>query len=197
MDQSLPQDENKIIAERRQKLALLREAGPAFPNDFKPDSSALALHALFDAKEPADLEALNHVVKLAGRMMLRRGMGKASFASLKDNGSAIQIYVQQESVGEEVYAAFKKFDLGDILGVEGSMFKTRTGELTIKVTTLRLLVKSLRPLPDKFHGLADQEIKYRQRYLGLIADDETRKAFLTRSTIIAELRRFFSGHDFL
>jgi lysyl-tRNA synthetase class 2 len=197
MDDSLPPDENKIIAERRLKLASLRAAGPAFPNDFKPDSSAAALHAEFDDKEPADLEALNHVVKLAGRMMLRRGMGKASFASLKDNGSTMQIYVQQESVGEEVYAAFKKFDLGDILGVEGSMFKTRTGELTIKVTRLRLLVKSLRPLPDKFHGLADQEIKYRQRYLGLIADDETRKAFLTRSSIIAELRRFFADHAFL
>ncbi len=197
MDDSLPPDENKIIAERRLKLASLRAAGPAFPNDFKPDSSAAALHAEFDGKEPDDLEALNHVVKLAGRMMLRRGMGKASFASLKDNGSTMQIYVQQESVGEEVYAAFKKFDLGDILGVEGSMFKTRTGELTIKVTRLRLLVKSLRPLPDKFHGLADQEIKYRQRYLGLIADDETRKAFLTRSSIIAELRRFFAGHAFL
>jgi lysyl-tRNA synthetase class 2 len=197
MDQTLPPDENKIIAERRLKLTALRQSGPAFPNDFRPDSSAAALHAQFDAKEPAELEALNHVVKLAGRMMLRRGMGKASFASLKDNGHTMQIYVQQESVGQEAYAAFKKFDLGDILGVEGSMFKTRTGELTIKVTSVRLLVKSLRPLPDKFHGLADQEIKYRQRYLGLIADDATRKSFLTRSTIIAELRRFFASHDFL
>jgi lysyl-tRNA synthetase class 2 len=197
MDQTLPPDENKIIAERRLKLAELRSLGPAFPNDFKPDTSARVLHSDLDELEPEQLDAKAVTATLAGRMMTRRVMGRAAFATLKDNGVTIQIYVQRDALGDESYAQFKKFDLGDILGVAGVMFKTQTGELTIKVTSLRLLVKSLRPLPDKFHGIADQEIKYRQRYLSLIADDATRNTFLTRSAVIKELRRFFGDHDFL
>jgi lysyl-tRNA synthetase class 2 len=197
MDQTLPPDENKIIAERRNKLAELRKLGPAFPNDFKPDTAALDLHARLDAIEPEELETQGVAATLAGRMMTRRVMGRAAFATLKDNGTTIQIYVQKHVIGEDAYAHFKKFDLGDILGVSGTMFKTQTGELTINVTSLRLLVKSLRPLPDKFHGVADTEIKYRQRYLGLIADDATRATFVTRSNVISELRRFFSAHGFL
>ncbi|HEX2605125.1 MAG TPA: OB-fold nucleic acid binding domain-containing protein, partial [Oxalicibacterium sp.] len=178
-DNAAPQlDENKIIAERRAKLAALRAQGVAFPNDFRPQHKAADLHAQYDGKSREELEANPVTVVAAGRMMLRREAGKkAAFATLQDASGPradgrIQIYVTLDNTGEAAMAALHGYDLGDILGVSGTLFKTKTDELTVKVTELRLLTKSLRPLPDKFHGLADQETKYRQRYVDLITSEE-------------------------
>ena len=182
-----PQDENKIIAERRAKLSTLREQGVAFPNDFRPQHKAADLHEKYDGKTREELEAEPVTVTLAGRMMLKREAGKkAAFATLQDASGAkadgrIQIYATLDLTGEAAMAALHHYDLGDILGVSGTLFKTKTDELTIKVTELRLLTKSLRPLPDKFHGLADQETKYRQRYVDLIMNEETRRTFKART----------------
>ncbi|KAF1019488.1 MAG: Lysine--tRNA ligase [Paracidovorax wautersii] len=195
-------DDNQLIAERREKLKALRTAqaegkGVAFPNDFKPADRAAALLAAHDATEPEALEAANVAVSVAGRMMLKRVMGKASFATVQDATSRIQLYVTRDAVGEDVYADFKRWDLGDIVGAEGTLMKTKTGELSIKVTTLRLLTKSLRPLPDKFHGMADQEQKYRQRYVDLITDESARVRFTARSKAVSALREFMVANDFL
>ena len=192
-----PVDENQIIAERRGKLAEIRAAGVAFPNDFVPTHKALALHEAHDAREPGDFDDETAVVSIAGRMMLKRVMGKASFATVKDGSGAIQLYVQTDAVGAEVYADFRRWDLGDIVAATGTLFKTRTGELSIKATSIRLLTKALRPLPDKFHGLADQEVRYRQRYVDLIMSDETRRTFVARSDALTAIRSFMSGHGFL
>ena len=202
-----PQDENQLIGERREKLKHIREAGaqgkgPAFPNDFAPADKAADLHSAHGATETEALEAQVVPAKVAGRMMLKRVMGKASFATLQDGslgefGGRIQLYVTRDAVGEEAYAAFKHWDLGDILGAEGTLFKTRTGELSIKVSSIRLLTKSLRPLPDKFHGMADQEVKYRQRYVDLITDEAARKRFMARSRAVSSIRNFMVAHDFL
>jgi lysyl-tRNA synthetase class 2 len=168
-DDALPtQDENSIIAERRAKLAALRERGVAFPNDFRPLHKAADLQEQYGGMDNQALEAQPVNVVVAGRMMLKRVMGKASFATIQDSSGRkadgrIQLYISNDLAGEETHAAFKHYDMGDILGAEGFLFKTKTGELSVKVTSLRLLTKSLRPLPDKFHGLADQETKYRQR----------------------------------
>ncbi|MDI6978604.1 OB-fold nucleic acid binding domain-containing protein, partial [Serratia sp. Se-RSBMAAmG] len=159
---------NNELKARREKLSALREKGIAFPNDFRRDTTSDVLHASYDANENEELEALGVEVSVAGRMMTRRIMGKASFATLQDVGGQIQIYVSRDDLPEGVYnEQFKKWDLGDILGARGKLFKTKTGELSIHITELRLLTKALRPLPDKFHGLADQETRYRQRYLDL------------------------------
>ncbi len=195
-------DDNQLIAERREKLKLLRTAqtegkGVAFPNDFKPGHRAAALVEAHGAVEAEALEAQNVAVSVGGRMMLKRVMGKASFATLQDATGRIQLYVTRDAVGEEVYAEFKRWDLGDILGAEGTLMKTKTGELSIKVTTLRLLTKSLRPLPDKFHGMADQEQKYRQRYVDLITDESARVRFTARSKAVSALREFMVANDFL
>ncbi|WP_208513660.1 lysine--tRNA ligase [Variovorax paradoxus] len=195
-------DDNQLIAERREKLKLLRTAqtegkGVAFPNDFKPRHRAAALVEAHGAVEAEALEAQNVAVSVGGRMMLKRVMGKASFATLQDATGRIQLYVTRDAVGEEVYAEFKRWDLGDILGAEGTLMKTKTGELSIKVTTLRLLTKSLRPLPDKFHGMADQEQKYRQRYVDLITDESARVRFTARSKAVSALREFMVANDFL
>lgn len=197
-----PVDENKLIAERREKLKALREAhkqgkGPAFPNDFKPADHAEALHRAHGEKAAEQLEAEGTVARVAGRMMLRRVMGKASFATLQDGGGRIQAYVTRDAVGEEVYAAFKHWDLGDIVGVEGKLFKTKTGELSLHATSIRLLTKSLRPMPDKFHGVADQEVKYRQRYVDLMTDEAARKRFVARSKAISGIREFMVASGFL
>ncbi|MEO7243095.1 MAG: lysine--tRNA ligase [Variovorax sp.] len=194
--------ENTLIAERREKLNLLRkrqrEGGPvAFPNDFKPTHRAAPLTAQHGGETAEALDAAAIDVRVAGRMMLKRVMGKASFATLQDTSGRIQLYVQQAAIGEEAYAQFKHWDLGDIVGAEGHVFKTRTGELSIKVSRLRMLTKSLRPLPDKFHGMADQEQKYRQRYVDLITDDAARERFVTRSRAVAALRNFMLAHEFL
>ena len=192
-----PPDENQLIAERRAKLGELRANGIAFPNDFVPTHRALALHDAHDARETSSFDDETEPVSVAGRMMLKRVMGKASFASVKDGSGTIQLYVSTDAVGPEVYAAFKHWDLGDIIAATGTLFKTRTGELTLKATSIRLLTKSLRPLPDKFHGLADQEVRYRQRYVDLIMSDETRRTFLARSKAVSAIRDFMTAHDFL
>src|SRR6266480_4017853 len=190
-------DENQIIAERRAKLAELRRRGTAFPNDFRREHLAADLHRAWDAKSSEEIEPKQLVVAVAGRMMLKRIMGKASFATIQDMSGRIQLYVARDGVGEAAYEAFKHYDLGDILGAKGNLFKTKTGELSVKVTDLRLLVKALRPLPEKFHGLADQEQKYRQRYVDLIMSEETRGVFKTRSRIVQAIREFMAGKGFL
>ncbi|MCU4117618.1 lysine--tRNA ligase [Variovorax sp. N23] len=195
-------DDNQLIAERREKLKALRvaQAGGkevAFPNDFKPAHRAAALVAAHGGTEAEPLEAQAVAVSVAGRMMLKRVMGKASFATLQDSTGRIQLYVTRDALGEEAYAAFKHYDLGDILGAEGTLMKTKTGELSVKVSRLRLLTKSLRPLPDKFHGMADQEQKYRQRYVDLITDETARDRFKARSKAVSALREFMVANDFI
>ena len=202
-----PQDENQLILERREKLKAIRQRqteghGVAFPNDFKPSHQAAELFATFDANTTEELAALGATVKVAGRMMLKRVMGKASFCTLQDasfgsTGGRIQIYVKGEDVGDELYASFKHWDLGDIVAAEGTVFKTKTGELSIHATRVRLLTKSLRPMPDKFHGIADQEVKYRQRYIDLMVDETSRKRFVARSRAVSGLRDFMVHHGFL
>jgi lysyl-tRNA synthetase class 2 len=195
-------DENQLIAERRDKLKALRErhrAGGAvpFPNDFKPAHHAHDLHEQHGAKSAEALLAEGHTARVAGRMMLKRVMGKASFATLSDASGRIQIYIARDDVGQEIYDDFKHWDLGDIVAAEGKLFKTRTGELSIHASTVRLLTKSLRPMPDKFHGVADQEIKYRQRYVDLMTDDAARQRFVARSKAVSGIREFMVQHGFL
>jgi len=182
------EDDNKLVEERREKLRALREKGQAFPNDWRSADRAADLAARFGALDKAALEAKAATAKLAGRMMLKRVMGKASFATLQDGSGKIQIYVANDVAGEATHEAFKHWDLGDIVGVEGVLFKTNKGELTIQAKSLRLLVKALRPLPEKFHGLTDQEIRYRQRYVDLIVNPEVRSVFAARSKIVQSLR---------
>ena len=196
-----PQDENQLLVERRDKLQALRAAGIAFPNDIKPEHRAEALFAQYSVKTKEDLEPLAVTVSVAGRMMLKRVMGKASFATLQDasfgpSGGRIQVYINNEGVGEDIHNAFKHWDLGDIVWATGTLFKTKTGELSIHATGIRLVTKSLRPLPDKFHGMADQEVKYRQRYVDLITDESARKRFVARSKAVSTLREFMVKHDF-
>ncbi len=193
----IPVDENHVIAERREKLKAIREKGVAFPNDFKPQHQAAALHAEFGAAENETLEPLAKQVVIAGRMMLKRVMGKASFATVQDTSGRIQLFISKDNIGEEVYEAFKHWDMGDILGATGVLFKTKTGELSVKVSELRLLTKSLRPLPEKFHGLTDQEVKYRQRYVDLIVNEETRATFAARSKVVSAIRSFMVENQFL
>jgi lysyl-tRNA synthetase class 2 len=192
-----PQDENQIIAERRAKLAALRAQGNPYPNDFRREHLAGDLHRAYGALDKAELESHPIHVAVAGRMMLKRVMGKASFATLQDMSGRIQVYLSNDVTGPEAHEAFKHWDLGDILGVEGTLFKTRTGELTVNATSARLLAKSLRPLPEKFHGLSDQEQKYRQRYLDLITSEEARRTFATRSRLIQEMRAFMVANGYL
>jgi lysyl-tRNA synthetase class 2 len=204
-DQQQPavqQDENSIIAERRGKLAAIRAQGVAFPNDFRPQHKAADLQAQYGEAERETLEAQAVKVSVAGRMMLKRVMGKASFATIQDASGPradgrIQLYITSELAGTAAHDAFKHYDMGDILGAEGTLFKTKTGELSVKVTNLRLLTKSLRPLPDKFHGLADQETKYRQRYVDLIMSEETRRTFKARTAAMSSIRRFMNDHGFM
>jgi lysyl-tRNA synthetase class 2 len=190
-------DTNQIIEERKAKLKALRGEGNAFPNDFRRTHLAADLHRDYDARPNEDLEPAAIKVQVAGRMMLKRVMGKASFATLQDMSGRMQLYISNDVTGEDTHAAFKHWDLGDILGAEGTLFRTRTGELSVKVTGLRLLSKSLRPLPEKFHGLADQEQKYRQRYLDLITNPESQRVFKARSAIIQAIREFFVARGYL
>jgi len=196
--QTLPaQDENQIIAERRAKLRTIRAQGVAFPNDFERKHLAGNLHREFDGKTNEELEAAQVQVAVAGRMMLKRVMGKASFATIQDMSGRIQLFLSNGDTGEAAHAEFKHFDLGDILGAVGVLFKTKTGELSVRVTRVRLLTKALRPLPEKFHGLSDQEQKYRQRYVDLITNEQTRNTFLIRSRIVQAIREFFMRDDYL
>ncbi|SDV99355.1 lysine--tRNA ligase [Nitrosomonas communis] len=194
---AISQDENHIIAERRAKLAELRKSRNAFPNDFQRDSLASELHHYYHAHSKEALETEQIVVKVAGRMMFKRVMGKASFAIIQDMSGRIQLYVSNDHTGQAEHEAFKHYDLGDILGAEGVLFKTKTGELSVRVTHLQLLTKSLRPLPEKFHGLADQEQKYRQRYLDLMTNEETRQVFTIRSKVIQAIREFLVARHYL
>jgi len=190
-------DDNQLIAERRDKLAALRRAGVAFPNDFKPRQHAAELHHRHGGVPNEELEPQAIAVSVGGRMMLKRVMGRACFATLQDGTGRIQLYVAQDAVGAEALAAFKHWDLGDILGCEGTLFRTKTGELSVKATSVRLVTKSLRPLPDKFHGMTDQEQKYRQRYVDLMTDDTARARFVARSKAVASIRNFMVEHAFL
>ena len=195
-------DDNQLMAERREKLKQIRASGVAFPNDVKPEHRAEALFAQYDSQSKEELEPLAIRVSVAGRMMLKRVMGKASFATLQDasfgpSGGRIQVYINNEGVGEELHSAFKHWDLGDIVAAEGTLFKTKTGELSIHATGLKLVTKSLRPLPDKFHGVADQEVKYRQRYVDLITDEAARKRFVARSKAVSSMREFMVANEFL
>lgn len=200
-------DENQLMVERREKLSALRQhqadgKGVAFPNDIKPGHRAEALFAEYSHLSNEELEPLAVKVHVAGRMMLKRVMGKASFATLQDasfgpSGGRIQLYINNTGVGEDVHAAFKHWDLGDIVSATGLLFKTKTGELSIHADSIRLVTKSLRPLPDKFHGMADQEVKYRQRYVDLIMDESARKRFMARSKAVSGIRDFMVSHDFL
>ena len=197
-NQDQTRDENKLIAQRREKLKALREQGVAFPNDFRRNVVAGELHAEYDDKDVAELESIGLRVKVAGRLMSRRVMGKASFAHLQDLSGRIQLFVQRDTLGIDEYACFKRdLDVGDIVGAEGTLFKTRTGELSVKIEVMRLLTKSLRPLPEKFHGLTDQESRYRQRYLDLIMNECARETFRTRTRIIEFMRNYLNGRGFL
>ena len=191
------EDENKLVEERREKLKALRAQGEAFPNDWRSAHHAEDLARQYGALDKAALEAKAVRVKLAGRMMLKRVMGRASFATLQDGSGRIQIYVANDVAGEVAHEAFKHWDLGDILGVEGTLFKTNKGELTINARSLRLLVKALRPLPEKFHGLTDQEMRYRQRYVDLIVNPEARSVFAARSKVVQSLRETLVAEGYL
>ncbi|MBI4206081.1 MAG: lysine--tRNA ligase [Betaproteobacteria bacterium] len=200
MDEQQPplqQDTNQIIEERRAKLSALRAKGIAYPNDFRRQDFAADLVAKHEKTDRAALEASPVPVKVAGRIMLKRVMGKASFATLQDMSGRIQIFVTDSDSGKAAHEAFKHYDIGDIIGVGGVLFKTKTGELTVRAREVRLLAKSLRPLPEKFHGLTDQELKYRQRYLDLIVNEDARLKFAQRSLIIQAIRDFLLKERFL
>jgi len=189
-------DENKLIAERRAKLAALRAQGPAFPNDFRRDALAGELHASFGERSGEWLDANPTHVTVGGRLMFKRVMGKASFGKIADRTGQIQLYLQQEALGA-AYEAFKGWDVGDLVGASGALFRTRTGELSVRVDAVRLLVKSLRPLPEKWHGLADTETRYRRRYVDLIVGEASRNVFRTRARLVRYLRDFLDALDFL
>lgn len=194
-----PIDENRLIAERREKLKALRAQGQAFPNDFRRNAFAGDLQSEFSDDGRWDavaLEGLGRDVQLAGRLMAKRVMGKASFAQIQDETGRIQIFMQANVLGD-AYDAFKGWDVGDIIAVRGTLTRTRTGELSIKVAGLRILTKSLRPLPDKWHGLADVEQRYRQRYVDLIVSPEARAVFIKRSKIIRSIRNWLDTRHFL
>lgn len=190
-------DENEIFALRKQKLDDLRQAGNAFPNDFRREDYAVRVHEAHEHKTKEELEKENIKVVVAGRIMTRRVMGKASFITLQDMTGRIQLYLRRDDLPEGVYEQFKTWDMGDIVGAAGTLFKTKTGELSIHCAELRLLTKSLRPLPDKFHGLSDQELRYRQRYLDLLVNPESRKTFQIRSQVVAGIRQYLIDHDYI
>jgi lysyl-tRNA synthetase class 2 len=191
------QDENSLIAQRRSKLDAIRKDGNAFPNDFRRNAVAGELHAEYGDKDNEMLEAEPVRAAVAGRLMAKRVMGKASFVQLQDMSGRIQIFLQRDSLPEGVYQDFKTWDVGDIVGAEGALFKTRTGELSVRADAIRMLTKSLRPLPDKFHGLADQETRYRQRYVDLIMNEVSRNTFRMRSRVVQFIRDYMNGKDFL
>ena len=193
------QKENEQIKLRREKLTAMRESGTnPFPNDFRRNTVAAEILARYEGKENEELEDEQVRVKVAGRMMSRRIMGKASFAHVEDMSGRIQLYVQRDSLADGFYnTCFKKWDIGDIIGVEGILFRTKTGELTIRVDGIQLLVKSLRPLPEKYHGLTDLEMRYRQRYVDLIMSQASRDSFRKRTRIISLIREYLTDRDFL
>jgi lysyl-tRNA synthetase class 2 len=189
-------DDNHLIAERRAKLEKLREQGVAFPNDFRRNALASDLASAYGNRSTEALESEAIRVAVAGRMRAKRVMGKASFLKLEDSSGAIQVFLQKDTLGA-VYDEFKTWDVGDIVGAEGSLFRTRTGELSVRAERVRLLTKSLRPLPDKWHGIADTELRYRRRYVDLIVNEASRRVFETRSSIVRYLRAFLDSRGFL
>ncbi len=191
------EEDHKLVEERREKLRLLRAQGVAFPNDFRRKDLAGGLVAAHAGRTKEDLEKQAVPAAVAGRMVLKRVMGKASFATLQDGSGRIQLYVSNDVAGAEAHERFKHWDLGDIVGAEGTLFRTRTGELTLQARALRLLAKSLRPLPEKFHGLADQETRYRQRYVDLIASPESRRTFEVRSKVVQAIREAMAADGYL
>ena len=193
------QDENRLIAERREKLHALKAESIAFPNDFRPNTNAAALHARFGEDDNEALAGVAETFSLAGRMMAKRVMGKIAFVRLQDGSGSIQLVAQRDHLPEGAYQQFKQWDIGDIIGATGAIFRTQTGELSVKADELRLLTKSLRPLPEKFHGLTDTETRYRQRYVDLIMNEDSRKVFHTRSKVIRFIRDFMEapGREFL
>jgi len=191
------EDENKLIAERRAKLAAIRNERQAYPNDFRRDTLAATLHETYGDKDNETLKTAPVRVRLAGRMMAKRVMGKAAFTHIQDMSGRIQLFLQRDALPDGVYQAFKGWDVGDIVGVEGTVFKTKTGELSVRAEQLRLLTKSLRPLPEKWHGLTDLEIKHRQRYVDLIMNEDARRVFRLRTAIVDYIRQFLNERDFL
>ena len=194
---AMTKDDNDIIRQRRAQLQALRERGNAYPNDFRRNILAQELHTRYGDKDKEQLETETEKFSLAGRMMSRRVMGKASFAHIQDMSGRIQLFVRRDDLADDTYAQFKKWDIGDLVGVTGSIFRTKTGELSIQADSIRLLAKSLRPLPEKFHGLSDQEIRYRQRYLDLITSATTRQTFQIRTRVINHIRAYLTGCGFL
>jgi lysyl-tRNA synthetase class 2 len=193
---AMSDDENHLIGERRAKLAKLRERGIAFPNDFRRNALAGDLLTAYGAKSGEALDAAPVRVSVAGRMRAKRVMGKASFAKLEDSSGGIQVFLQQSALGE-AYDEFKGWDVGDIIGAEGLLFRTKTNELSVRADRIVLLTKSLRPLPDKWHGIADTEMRYRRRYVDLIMNEDSRRVFETRSAIVRYLRGFLDSRGFL
>lgn len=196
----MPEEKNPrtdLVADRRVKLAGLREQGFAYPNDFRPDAQIEPLVGTYAGLDGPALEQRLIPARIAGRMMTRRVMGKASFANLDDGSARMQIFVKREEVGEEIYELFKSLDLGDIIGVEGTLFRTKTGELTLRATRLKLISKCLRPLPEKFHGLKDPELRYRQRYLDLAMNPEVREIFRKRAEILHVARGLLDARGFI
>lgn len=186
-----------LVAERRQKLAELRAAGFSYPNDFVPDADSDEVQGTYGGLDAEALQERAIRIKFAGRMMTRRQMGKASFAHLDDGRGRLQVFLRQDAIGESTYQLFKQLDIGDLIGVEGELFRTRTGELSVRVESLRLISKCLRPLPEKFHGLKDPELRYRQRYLDLIMNPQVRALFRKRAEILRVARGFLDAQEFL
>ncbi|WP_054956753.1 lysine--tRNA ligase [Paenibacillus dakarensis] len=196
--QEQEQELSELLQIRRNKLDELRKLGiDPFGGKYERTHNAGEILKQYDALTKEELEEKQVEVNLAGRIMAKRGMGKASFAHIQDLSGRIQIYVRQDSIAEEKYQAFSILDLGDIIGVSGTLFKTKTGETTVKVKNLEVLTKSLYPLPEKFHGLKDVELRYRQRYVDLIINPEVQKTFITRSKIIQSMRRYLDSHGYL
>src|SRR5271170_561999 len=189
-------DDNHLIAERRAKLAKLRERGNAFPNDFRRDALAGDISTAYGEKSGEALDAAAIRVRVAGRMRTKHVMKKSSFAKIEDSSGLIQLFLQPSALGE-VYDEFKTWDVGDVVGAEGTLFRTKTGELSVRAERLVLLTKSLRPLPGKWHGIADTELRYRRRYVDLIMNEESRQVFETRTRIVRYLRGFLDARGFL
>jgi lysyl-tRNA synthetase class 2 len=196
-DNDANEDENKLIAERRRKLAAWREAGEAFPNDFRRDALAAELHERFAEASVEELEAAPQRFRLAGRIMAKRVMGKASFAHIQDMSGQIQLFLKRDELADGDYEAFKDWDIGDLVGADGTMFRTKKGELSLRCDHVRLLTKALRPLPEKYHGLTDTEARYRQRYVDLIMNPSSRETFVQRSRIVRYIRDYFNADGFL
>lgn len=197
-DQHTELDLNGEMLARREKLNQLRSLGNAFPNTFRRDSLAGDLHTQYEQEDGEKLKESAVEVAVAGRVMTRRKMGKVSFVTLSDMSGKIQLYIARDTLPEGQYVDFMAMlDLGDIVGAKGTLFKTKTGELTVRCSAVELLTKALRPLPDKFHGLADQEMCYRQRYLDLISNEQSRRTFMIRSKVIAGIRNYFTSKGFM